>query len=204
MCVDNEWLIVLTLAVEREHLPVVGDTGCSHTADNCRHKLLQSGRSPMESNTQNRPAAAGGTGCTGRSRFCMLSWTAMIYGLTAVAAAAACSLNSRGRKQLSWNPPINCFLLQTQINQLALRRGLKSLRTYLLAARLSLRGLPPSPTAPWHSSNARFCSRSSGNWTKPQPLQRDTAVVTAVVISFEGSLMTSPETRSVQLTSCLE
>lgn len=77
---------------------MVGDTGCNHTADNCRHKLLQSGRSPMESNTQDRPAVAGGTGCTGHSRFCMLSWTAMICALTAVAAAAACSLNSRGRK----------------------------------------------------------------------------------------------------------
>lgn len=102
MCVHNECLIVLALAAEREHPPVVEDTGYSHTADNCKHKLLQSGRSPMESNTQNRPAAAGGTGCTGHSRFCMLSRTAMIYGLTAVAAAAAaCSLNSRGREQLS-------------------------------------------------------------------------------------------------------
>lgn len=101
MCFHNESVIALALAAEGEHPPVVEDTGYSHTADNCNHKLLQSGRSPTESNTQNRPAAAGGTGCTGHSRFYTLSRTAMICGLTAAAAAAACSLNSRGREQLS-------------------------------------------------------------------------------------------------------
>lgn len=85
---------VSTLAVNRESLPVVGDTVYNHTADRRSHNRLQSDRSPRMSNTQDQPAA--GTGCTAHSCFCIPSWTATICALT---AAAACSLNSRGRKR---------------------------------------------------------------------------------------------------------
>lgn len=45
-------------------------------------------------------------------------------------------------------------------------------RTHALGmATLRRTGLDPSPTAPWHSVKARFCSNSSVNFTKPQPLE---------------------------------
>lgn len=78
---------------ERLHSPGRLDTGCSHTADRC--KCSQSGQSPKRSSSQDT-SAAGGTGCS-RSHFCILSWTAQAWRLT---AAAACSLNWREPKGL--------------------------------------------------------------------------------------------------------
>lgn len=60
---------------------------CNHTAGS----RSQSGHSPKTGNTQDRPAAD--RGCTDRSCFCILSWTATICAPTAAVAAAACSLN---------------------------------------------------------------------------------------------------------------
>lgn len=93
---------------------MLGDTDCNHTADSC--KCNQSGHSPMMSNIQDRPAAAGGTGCTGHSHFCILSWSAMIWALTA-AAAAACSVNFRGRSHLELKSTLYCFVLDTNIKK---------------------------------------------------------------------------------------
>lgn len=68
----------------------------NHTEDKCNHTFLQSDHTPMRSNTLDTLAV--GTGHTGRSRICILSWTAMtVCFLTAV--AAACFLSwERGKK----------------------------------------------------------------------------------------------------------
>lgn len=94
---------------------MLGYTGCNHTADSC--KCNQSGHSPMRSNIQDRPAAAGGTGCTGHSHFCILNWSAMIWALTA--AAAACSVNFQGRSHLELKSTFFCFVLATNNKKLA-------------------------------------------------------------------------------------
>ena len=67
-------------------------------------------------------------------------------------------------------------------------KGLGSVRSggsYLFAARLRRSGLPPRPTAPWHSSSALFCSRSSGNWTKPHPLETPSRTETSQPLTFK-------------------
>lgn len=72
-------------------LPVRLGTGCNRTSD---RKHSRSGRSPRRGSSQGTSA---GTGCTGRSRSCSLSWTAQPWSLTAV---GVCSLNLRGREGL--------------------------------------------------------------------------------------------------------
>lgn len=76
-------------------LPVRLDTGCSRRADS--HRDSQSGQSPRRSSNQGTSAAAAGTGCTAHSHSGSLSWIARACCLT---AAAACSLNWRGRQHL--------------------------------------------------------------------------------------------------------
>lgn len=172
---------VTTGCWQRESLPVEGDTVCNHTADSCSHIPLQSGRSPRRGNTQYMPAV--GTGCSGHSCFCTLSLRAA--KICVPTAAAAGSLNSRGEETHCSTPPITWLVLQALKKSSCWQQRRRLWRTHLLAARLSLRGLPPSPTAPWHSSKARFCSRSSGNWTKPQPLQRHTQAMFKLLITPE-------------------